>query len=488
MMAVADNRGSSDSLNRLKDATETGLDSQSWKQTFTFDRYGNRNFDTANTTTIPAGCPTAVCNPTVDPATNKLVSYQFDNGGNTKVDANGQTFIYDTENKQVQVSNTSGIVGSYFYDGDGKRVKKVVPSTGETTIFVYDSLGRSVAEYSTIVTNSTDAKVAYLTSDHLGSPRINTDAVGNVIARHDYHPFGEEIATSQRTTGLNYSGDPVRKKFTGYERDDETGLDFAQARMYAKGLGRFSGCDPIYTSKDHPSNPQKWNAYIYVINNPLGSTDPTGLKPKVIDIFITVSVEERNGNNAKRDWYELAKKAPKGTVVHVYTVDDKTATVEQFAKSLKSPGRTVIVYGHSTATEEDQKNAVNGGGKLQGIGLHFSNGDVVDNVVGSKIINAVKASSLLLFTCASGNTSESLRSRMNGGEMLRMDGGPDGETSVKGNEEAAYAATGTLISGGTMTQAQTAAQTAIDRNGQDDSTILYFANPTGAAGYVRRKK
>jgi hypothetical protein len=61
-------------LNRLKDAKEMIGTNQQWKQTFTYDRYGNRNFDTANnnTTTIPIGCAVAVCNPQIDPATNKL--------------------------------------------------------------------------------------------------------------------------------------------------------------------------------------------------------------------------------------------------------------------------------------------------------------------------------------------------------------------------------------------------------------------------------
>ena len=104
---------------------------QQWKQTFTFDRYGNRRFDEANTTTLPTNCVIAVCNPTIDPATNKLVGYGFDSSGNTKVDANGQTFTYDAENKQVQVSNSNGIVGQYAYDGEGKRVKKYVPATQE---------------------------------------------------------------------------------------------------------------------------------------------------------------------------------------------------------------------------------------------------------------------------------------------------------------------------------------------------------------------
>ncbi len=118
---------------------------------------------------------------------------------------------------------SSGTVGEYWYDGDGKRVKKYVPSTGEVTIFVYERLGDQIAEYSTIVAEASTAKVAYLTNDHLGSPRINTDQNGAVISRHDYHPFGEEIdGTGGQTTGLNYGDDSVRKQFTGYKRDIES--------------------------------------------------------------------------------------------------------------------------------------------------------------------------------------------------------------------------------------------------------------------------
>jgi len=61
-------------------------------------------------------------------------------------------------------------------------VKKVVPSTGETTVFAYDASGKMVAEYSTNIEPVATAKVNYLTADHLGSPRVNTDASGTVIA------------------------------------------------------------------------------------------------------------------------------------------------------------------------------------------------------------------------------------------------------------------------------------------------------------------
>jgi len=274
-----------DSLNRINDAVENvtptgGSASQSWKQTFTFDRYGNRNFVTENGQTTTLGsCPTAVCNPTISPTNNRITStgYSYDSSGNTTADANGQVYVYDAENKMVSASNGSGTLGEYSYDGDGKRVKKYVPSTGETTIFVYDSSGKLVAEYSTIVASTNDAKVNYLTADHLGSPRINTDANGSVTTRHDYHPFGEEIdGVGGRTTGLNYGDDSVRKQFTGYERDNESDLDFAQARMFGYTLGRFTSPDPLSASAK-PGIPQSWNRYVYVLNNPLVLTDPTGM-------------------------------------------------------------------------------------------------------------------------------------------------------------------------------------------------------------------
>jgi RHS repeat-associated protein len=261
-----------DSLNRIKDAKEMIGTNQQWKQTFQYDRYGNRRFDTANnnTTTLQANCQVAVCNPTIDPNTNKLIGYQFDNSGNTKIDANNRQFIYDAENKQVEVKDQYGTsIGKYFYDSDGKRVKKIVPN-GETTIFIYDASGKMVAEYSTVIASTQDAKISYLTNDHLGSPRITTDANGQVISRRDFQPFGEEIARA------NYGGDSVRQKFTGYERDNESQLDFAQARMHNYNLGRFTSPDPSPESTDLWI-PQSMNRYVYVMNNPLLYTDPTGL-------------------------------------------------------------------------------------------------------------------------------------------------------------------------------------------------------------------
>lgn len=270
-----------DSLSRLKSATESISGSQSWKQTFTYDRYGNRNFDTtgANTTTLGA-CSQAQCNPTIDAANNRFTTsqgYSYDFAGNVVADAQGRTFVYDAENKQTSVSSSGSSVGTYYYDGDGKRVKKYIPSTQETTIFVYDAGAKMVAEYAT--TPSPTPQVSYLTNDNLGTPRINTNANGAVIARHDYMPFGEEIdstITAQRNVNLNYGDDGIKKKFTGYIRDDETNLDFAKARMFGSGFGRFTSPDPLAASAKS-TVPQSWNRYAYVLNNPLKFVDPSGM-------------------------------------------------------------------------------------------------------------------------------------------------------------------------------------------------------------------
>jgi RHS repeat-associated protein len=215
-----------------------------------------------------------VCNPEASTSNNRLVGTTYDSAGNTTIDATSQQYVYDGENKMVLAKDASGnAVGQYWYDGDGKRVRKYVPNTGEVTVFIYDASGKTVEEYSTAL--SAEPQVAYLTNDNLGTPRINTAAGGAVISRHDYHPFGEEIIGDGRTQGVGYESDEVRKQFTGYEHDRETGLDFAQARYYAKDLGRFTSPDDFLNDASQ-IDPSSWNLYVYTRNNPLNITDPSG--------------------------------------------------------------------------------------------------------------------------------------------------------------------------------------------------------------------
>ncbi len=139
-------------------------------------------------------------------------------------------------------------------------------------------------------------EASWLVADHLGTPRMVVNKSGSLasVKRHDYLPFGEELyaGTGGRTTGQGYSGDSVRQKFTSKERDTETGLDYFGARYYASTQGRFQSIDPYninferQQSEDpgeaekefsrYISQPQHWNHYSYVLNNPLKFIDPDG--------------------------------------------------------------------------------------------------------------------------------------------------------------------------------------------------------------------
>ena len=92
-------------------------------------------------------------------------------------------------------------------------------------------------------------------------------------------PKGDAVAgdAAGRNSDRGYKSDSVRQKFTGYERDGETGLDYAEARYYLNMQGRFTSIDPGNAGAVE-SEPQSWNGYGYVHNNPLSFSDPEGLE------------------------------------------------------------------------------------------------------------------------------------------------------------------------------------------------------------------
>jgi RHS repeat-associated protein len=125
--------------------------------------------------------------------------------------------------------------------------------------------------------------VNWLVSDHLGTPRMVADETGSLVGikRHDYLPFGEEMTwQGGRDSGHGYSTDSVKQKYTGYERDTETNLNFAEARYHSDQQGRFTSIDPLAASAKL-TDPQTLNRYAYVGNKPTLYTDPTGMSAHV---------------------------------------------------------------------------------------------------------------------------------------------------------------------------------------------------------------
>ena len=155
--------------------------------------------------------------------------------------------------------------------------KTLTGTVASTTIYAYDASGQLSAEYSTAVPGETGT--AYLLGDHLVSTRLVTNATGSAIQRFDYAPFGEDesaygLGNRNLMTSYGVSGVPT-VKFTGKERDAESGLDYFGFRYYSGSQGRWTSPDEPFADQ-HPEDPQSWNMYGYVRNNPIKNTDPDG--------------------------------------------------------------------------------------------------------------------------------------------------------------------------------------------------------------------
>jgi RHS repeat-associated protein len=258
-----------DAVNRLLVANETGGANQ-WQQYYGYDRFGNRRLIPEGTN-LPAILDN-INNPTISQTNNRLDGFSYDAAGNLTVDPMGRTFTYDAENRLMRYNGGAPAGGAdYAYDGIGRRIKQV--TAAGTTLFVYNAAGQLVAEYTNTMAQANGTR--YLTTDTLGTPRVITSANGGVQSRHDYLPFGEEITQGfgGRSPNQGYLADNIRQKFTGKERDNESGLDYFIARHYSSTVGRFVSPDSF---TGFQQNPQTLNLYAYVQNNPLKYVDPDG--------------------------------------------------------------------------------------------------------------------------------------------------------------------------------------------------------------------
>jgi RHS repeat-associated protein len=294
-----------DALNRIASVTEAQQNSSgTWtfgvtSQTYTYDRWGNRTSVTGQTaqswSTTEAAATNRLKLTSGNVCTGTKVGLCYDAAGNLIFDnqlGSGGDRTYDAEGRIVTAAG--GGTNKYVYDADGKRVRRQVGSAQYWQ--VYGIGGELVAEYQWNGTTATLQKeygyggevsivaesattVRWMVTDHLGTPRIIADQTGGLagITRHDYFPFGEENLLGTQRVGNGYAGgDGVRQKFTGYEHDNETDLDFAEARYCSTKQGRFTSPDP-YMGSARRAVPQSWNRYSYVINRPLIYSDPEGL-------------------------------------------------------------------------------------------------------------------------------------------------------------------------------------------------------------------
>jgi RHS repeat-associated protein len=285
-----------DSLNRIQQAYSSGSGTFSWGETYSpsatgpgvpptipgIDAWGNltnRSGVTGKTYTEPLNCPAN--------GNNQLTTCSdgYDAAGN--MTSNGSVpYVYGAENRLVAAGGYS-----YIYDGDGQRVEKCTEGTAagncasgaigtlywrgtsSDTLAETDLTGTMQNNYvffngQRVARRDSAGLVHYYFSDYLGSHGVVENATASACEQDlDYYPYGGVENDYCPIVAQNY-------KFTGKERDSESGLDNFGARYDASSLGRFMSPDSLNTLDI--SHPQKLNRYTYGSNNPISNVDVGG--------------------------------------------------------------------------------------------------------------------------------------------------------------------------------------------------------------------
>jgi len=240
------------------------------------------------------------------------ISYTYDTHGNMttlpQLSKMGWNFKDEFVLSAQQVVNNGGTGQTtfYTYDASGTRARKVTEGaaaagvtpvriaerlyianfevyctySGATitlqreTLHLMDDKSRvAIIDNKTVDTGNTDPAALntyyprFQYSNHLGSAIFELDISANLISSEEYHPFG---TTSYQAGDSKLDVPTKRYRYTGKERDDETGLYYHGARYYAPWLCRWTAADPIGIGDG-------MNDYAYVNNNPIAAMDPTGM-------------------------------------------------------------------------------------------------------------------------------------------------------------------------------------------------------------------
>jgi RHS repeat-associated protein len=249
-----------DSLNRLLSATST----QSWSDNYGYDGFGNLLSKTS-----VGGAPTL--SQSVNIATNQIVGQTYDSNGN-QLSSSGGTLTYDAENR---VLTAPGL--EYGYDSTNKRVWRGTLSGGvlTQTVYAYGTVGQLLGTYSFVQNVYQYADNNPTLSVYFAGKRVGISAPGQGTAGFvqdrlgssgKYYPYGEARGlVPQDAVG-----------FATYTNDSATGLEYADQRYYASNFGRFMSPDP-YDGSANTSSPHSHNRYTYAGDDPVNSSDPSGL-------------------------------------------------------------------------------------------------------------------------------------------------------------------------------------------------------------------
>ncbi|WP_457337833.1 RHS repeat-associated core domain-containing protein [Rhizobacter sp. P5_C2] len=221
--------------------------------------------------------------------TNPARSFGYDNAGNTITDNPNYTATYGLSGSLASITK-AGVTGTYTYDADKRRIRKVTSAgASSTVIFVYglngellgeyDQTGKAIREYVWLddipvamfipdpANPSGPPLIFYVHADHLNSPRIVVDMNNATRWRWFAEPFGT-TASEVNPSGLGVFTQNLR--FPGQYADAESGLWYNYFRNYDPSRGGYPQSDPIGLAGGSAST------YTYVDGNPLLVIDPDG--------------------------------------------------------------------------------------------------------------------------------------------------------------------------------------------------------------------
>jgi RHS repeat-associated protein len=290
--------------------TNNGQDIYNYAQTYKYDKNGNitkikhvgnngwtrdQAYQDANNRlmTSKAGC---LNESTFDYLNN------HDNNGNMQQMPHLHEMNWDYSNRLIEVetniqTNVSNDRAFYQYDTGGQRVRKVIEQGDarvEVRIYIggyeiykkYNGIGTTFERSSLHVMDDKSrialiekkikdiydsdtgsvVRTRYQLDNHLGSSLHEVDEDAKEINYEEYYPYGgTAYMAGKNETEVNLK----RYRYSGKERDDETGLYYYGARYYASWLGRWVICDPAGIVDGT-------NLYCFVKCNPLKLIDPNG--------------------------------------------------------------------------------------------------------------------------------------------------------------------------------------------------------------------
>ena len=292
---------------------------RNYTESYAYDPVGNFE-ELAHTATGGGFTRTyAYDEPTLPPANNRLTSttvgatreqYAYDANGN--IESMPQLSLMRSDwNNRLEASASQIVVEGvpqttyYRYDAHGARVRKVTDNQNggaraseriylgpyeiyreygaggavtleRQTLHITDSGGR-ICLLETTTIDASEPKAAaktpsmlarYQLANLLGSAVLELDESAAIISYEEYYPYGSTSFQSGRSAA---EVSLKRYRYTGKERDEESGLYYHGQRYYVSWLGRWTACDPA-------GFVDGVNPYAYVRNNPVAHSDPTGLQ------------------------------------------------------------------------------------------------------------------------------------------------------------------------------------------------------------------